>query len=363
MKIMVGIDLHSNNAVCGLMDMKGKRLLHKRVPCDLKQILGVLKPYQERIDTVAVESTYNWYWLVDGLQAQKYNTVLANPAAIDQYKGLKHADDTSDAFFLAEMSRLGILPRGYIYDRKTRATRDLLRRRLGLVRKRTSLYVSFKSLYTRTTGLSLRLTDLKKLSVADAVELFKHPSDRLIAGELIELIERLTRSIGTIEQTVLKTALKTPYYRRLQSIPGIGMILGLTITMEVGDIKRFPTPGDFASYCRCVRSQRLTNHRRKGKNNDKCGNPYLGWAFIEASNISRRFDLLCRRFYDRKAKQTNSILATKALACKLAKAAWHVMHHKKDFDSERVFGSAPQKTLSAERSVKPLKGVGVKPSD
>jgi len=115
--------------------------------------------------------------------------------------------------------------------------------------------------------------------------------------------------------------------------------------MEVGDIKRFPTPGDFASYCRCVRSQRLTNHKRKGKNNDKCGNPYLGWAFIEASNISRRYDLSCRRFYDRKTKQANSILATKALVCKLAKAAWHVMNDKKDFDPERAFGALPKKPL------------------
>lgn len=209
----------------------------------------------------------------------------------------------------------------------------------------------------------MSLTELKKMKTQDAIKLFKHPSDQLIAGELIELIERLTQSIRTIEETVMKTASKTPYYRRLQSIPGIGVILGLTITMEVGDIKRFPTPGDFASYCRCVKSQRLTNGKTKGKNNDKCGNPYLGWAFIEASNISRRFDLSCRRFYDRKKAQVNNILATKALACKLAKAAWHVMHDKKDFDSERAFGPAPIEKLFAERNVKPLKGVGAKPSD
>jgi len=363
MKIMTGIDLHSNNAVCGLVDMKGKRLLHKRVPCDLKEIVRILKPHQKQIDTIAVESTFNWYWLVDGLQEEGYKVVLANPAAIEQYNGLKHADDTSDAFFIAEMLRLGILPCGYIYDRKTRPTRDLLRRRLGLVRKRTSFYVSFKSLYTRTTGEQMSLTELKKMSAQDAMKLFKHPSDQLIAGELVELIERLTQSIRKIEETVIKTASKTSYYRRLQSIPGIGVILGLTITMEVGDIKRFPTPGDFASYCRCVRSQRLTNGKTKGKNNDKCGNPYLGWAFIEASNISRRFDLPCRRFYDRKAKQANNILATKALACKLAKAAWHVMHDKKDFDSERAFGPAPAEKRFAERDVKPLKRVGAKPSD
>lgn len=363
MKIMTGIDLHSNNAVCGLVDMNGKRLLHKRVPCDLKEIIRVLKPHQKKIDTIAVESTFNWYWLVDGLQEEGYKVVLANPAKIEQYNGLKHADDTSNAFFIAEMLRLGILPSGYIYDPKTRSTRDLLRRRLGLVRKRTSFYVSFKSLYMRTTGQSMNLTELKKLKAPDAEKLFKHPSDRLIACELVELIEQLTQSIRKIEETVIQTASKTPYYRRLQTIPGVGIILSLTMTMEVGDIKRFATAGDFASYCRCVKSQRLTNGKIKGKNNDKCGNPYLGWAFIEASNISRRFDPQCRRFYDRKKAQVNNILATKALACKLAKAAWHVMHDKKDFDSERAFGSVPKKTGFAERDVKLLKGVGAKPSD
>lgn len=361
MKIMTGIDLHSNNAVCGLVDMNGKRLFHKRVACDLKEILDTLKPHKNRIETIGVESTFNWYWLVDGLQDHGYKVVLANPAEIQQYNGLKHADDTSDAYFLAEMLRLGILPCGHIYDRQTRPTRDLLRRRLGLVRKRTSFYLSFKSLYIRTTGESLSLTQLKKMKREDGVKLFKHPSDRLIAGELIELIERLTQSIEVIEETVVKTASKIPYYRRLQSIPGIGIILAMTITMEVGEIKRFPTSGDFASYCRCVKSQRLTNNKKKGKNNDKCGNPYLGWAFIEAANFSRRFDLQCRRFHDRKKAQVNSILATKALACKLAKAAWHVMSEKADFDSKRAFGFEAEKTILAERAVKPLKRVGVKP--
>jgi len=259
MKIMTGIDLHSNNAVCGLVDMKGKRILHKRLPCDLEEILRTLKPYKKRIDTIGVESTFNWYWLVDGLQDHGYKVALANPAKMEQYDGLKHADDTTDAFFVGDMLRLGILPCGNIYDRKTRPVRDLLRRRLGLVRKRSSFFVSFKSLYTRVTGQPMSLTELKRMKASDAVKLFEHPCDQLIAKELIELIERLTASIERIEETVLKTASKISYYRRLQSIPGIGKILGLTITMETGDVKRFPSPGDFASYGRCVKSQRFSN--------------------------------------------------------------------------------------------------------
>jgi hypothetical protein len=114
-KVMAGIDLHSNNAMIGLVDMQGNRLQHKKVACELEAVLEVLAPYKRRLEKVAVESTYNWYWLVDGLSDHQYPVVLANPARIDQYDGLKHADDKSDAFFLAELLRLGILPMGYIY--------------------------------------------------------------------------------------------------------------------------------------------------------------------------------------------------------------------------------------------------------
>ena len=120
MKIMTGIDLHSNNALCGLMDEKGKRILHKKLPCDLATIVQMLEPYKAQIAHVAVESTYNWYWLVDGLEDHGYPVVLANPARIKQYDGLKHTDDVSDAYFLCDLMRLGILPTSHLYDRQTR---------------------------------------------------------------------------------------------------------------------------------------------------------------------------------------------------------------------------------------------------
>ncbi len=147
-KVMAGIDLHSNNVVIGIMDTDGKRVTSAKLPCELKEIAKFLAPFKKRLEQVAVESTYNWYWLVDGLQELKYPVVLANPAAMQQYSGIKHADDTNDAFFLAELLRLKILPTGHIYDAQLRPVRDLLRRRMTLVHQRTALMLSFKSLYT-----------------------------------------------------------------------------------------------------------------------------------------------------------------------------------------------------------------------
>ena len=150
-----------------------------------------LAPYKKRLDQVAVESTYNWYWLVDGLRALKYPVVLANPAAMEQYGGIKHADDTNDAFFIAELLRLKILPTGHIYDPQLRPVRDLLRRRMKLVHQRTALMLSFKSLFVRTTGQDLKLSQLKELEVEQAQALYEHPANQLIAGMQIQHIEQL----------------------------------------------------------------------------------------------------------------------------------------------------------------------------
>jgi transposase len=337
MRIMAGIDLHSNNAMCAVVNMEGQRLLHKKVPCRLSKVVEVLDPYKAELESVAVESTFNWYWLVDGLQDHGYKVVLANPAQIQQYEGIKELNDKSEAYFLAELLRLGVLPTGHIYDRQIRPVRDLLRRRMSLVQKRTALYLSFKSLYARSHGINLPLRELKQFSAQQAQQLYTHECDQLIAGEQVELIKHYDQSIAKIERKVSAEVAQLPYYRRLQSLPGIGPILALTITLESGPIERFASAGDYASYCRCVESKRLSNGKLKGRNNGKCGNKYLGWGFVEGANFARRYDLPSRRFFDRKEKQRNSIVATKALACKLSKAAWHIMSEDVNYDPRKVF--------------------------
>jgi transposase len=339
-KVVAGVDLHSNNVVIGVMDLEGKRLAHQKVDCRLSEVVKFLAPYKKRLEQVAVESTYNWYWLVDGLQALRYPVVLANPAGMEQYSGIKHADDTNDAFFLAELLRLKILPTGHIYDARLRPVRDLLRRRLTLVHHRTSLMLSFKSLYVRTTGLEMSLGRLKGLEIKEAQQLYEHPANQLIAGMQIKHLEQLTESIEQIEKAVLASARELPYYAKLATLPGVGKILGMTITMEVGDVKRFADPGSFASYCRTVEAKRLSNNKKKGVNNSKCGNKYLAWAFVEAANFARRFDGPCGKWFERKAAKTSNVLATKALACKLAKASWYLMTKGIDYDCQQMFGGA-----------------------
>lgn len=335
--VIAGIDLHSNNLMLGLMNEGGQRVKHQKLDCELKQVIDFLDPYKAQLKSIVVESTFNWYWLVDGLQQHGFPVVLANPAGIEQYNGVKHADDKHDAFFLAELERLNILPKGHIYDATLRPVRDLLRRRMNLVRHRTALMLSFKSLYSRTTGGNYELRQLKALAPEDAVKLYEHPANQLIAKVQVEHVNALDGSIARVESAVLKSARELPIYAKLLTMPGIGKILAMTITMEVGDIARFKTDGDFASYCRTVDSRRLSNGKKKGQNNEKCGNKYLSWAFVEAANFAKRFDENCRRWYDRKMAKTGKVKATKALACKMAKAAWHIMKDGVPYDETRMF--------------------------
>ncbi len=144
MSLYAGIDLHSNNSHIGIIDESDRRLYKKKLGNNLDQILLALDPYKKDLVGVVVESTFNWYWLVDGLMENGYKLQLANPSAIKQYEGLKYTDDTYDSFWLAHMLRLGILPEGYIYLKEARPMRDLLRKRAQLVRHRTSHILSNK---------------------------------------------------------------------------------------------------------------------------------------------------------------------------------------------------------------------------
>jgi transposase len=345
-KIHVGIDLHSNNLMIGLVNQDGERVAHRKLECSLKQVEDFLKPHRGQVASLAVESTFNWYWLVDGLRKLEYPIDLANPAKIEQYNGLKHASDKDDAYHLAELQRLNILPKAHVYDPQLRPVRDLFRRRTSLVHQRTALFLSFKSLFARTTGQALDLKEVKKMEPKEAPKLYEHPANQLIAQIQAEHIQGLDRSISRIEKAVLACAREIPLYEKLLTIPGLGRILGMTITMEVGDISRFKTDGDFASYCRLVDAKRISNDKHKADNNQKCGNKYLAWAFVEAANFARRYDDHCRKWYDRKAAKTSKVIATKALACKLAKAAWHVMARQSHYEQQRMFPELANQAMS-----------------
>lgn len=337
MKLYAGIDLHSNNNYIGIIDENDKRLYSKRHENDMDTILKCLKPFKEQIEAVVVESTYNWYWLADGLIENGYKLHLANPCAIQQYKGLKHTDDDWDSFWLAHMKRLNILPEGYIFPKEERPIRDLLRRRLLYVSHRTAHILSLQSMITRNCAIRVSGNAIKTLTQDDVCKFFNHPQLEFTANKSVETIKFLSKTIKDIEKEILSQVKLKDEYKLLQTIPGVGIILALTIMLEVGNIERFPTVNDYSSYSRCVKSTRLSNKKKKGENNSKNGNRYLGWAYVEAANFSKRYSTHARRFFQRKASQSNEIVAIKALANKLAKASYFIMRDYVPFDADKLF--------------------------
>ncbi len=338
MRLYCGIDLHSNNSYLVVLDERDGVVFGRRLPNDLHLILEQLAPFAEQLAGIVVESTFNWYWLVDGLIEAGYRVHLANPNAMQQYTGLKFADDRSDAKWLAHMLRIGVLPEGYIYPREQRALRDLLRKRGRLVQQRTGNVLSLQNLVHRNTGQRLGIRALRTLVLEELDPLHPDTNRTLAMESTRRVLECIDSEVKKLEQEVLRQLKPDPLLRLLKTVAGVGNVLAPTIRLETGQIDRFPSAGKYVSYCRGVRSQRLSNGKSKGQGNRKNGNPYLAWAFVEAAHFAIRYHSAIRRFYERKQARTHRVVALKAVAHKLARASYYVMRDQVPFQIDLAFG-------------------------
>jgi transposase len=338
MRLYAAIDLHSNNCVLVIID-ENDRIVHEvRLRNELPAILARLAPYRESVEAIAVESTFNWYWLVDGLMEAGYKVKLVNTVAVKTYDGLKYTGDQHDARHLAHLLRLGILPTGYIYPKEERAVRDLLRKRAQLVRCRTAQILSIQNLVSRNSGEGIAVEGIRRLEGTAIAEICGGNSARAMAmGSSLKVLGCLDEEIHVLERAVLAQAELKPAFEKLLTVDGIWKILGMTIMYEAGDMARFGKVGQFASYARCVDSSRWSNGKKKGEGNRKNGNKYLAWAFVEAAHFAVRYNERIKRFYQRKKAKTNGFIAIKAVAHKLARACYHVLKGQEAFDAARAF--------------------------
>ena len=337
MKLYGGIDLHSNNSVFSIKDETGDVMIRRKLPNDIDKILLFLAPFKQQLTGLVVESTFNWYWLVDGLQEANYVVHLANTAAIQQYSGLKYADDNSDADWLAEMLRLDVLPEGYIYPKEQRTVRDLMRKRMQLVQQSTKNLLSIQGLYVRHLNYKMSNNKIKQLTQEEIKTHFASANTAQAVICNFTVMKCLKEQIKQLEKVILTQVRLEADFQELISIDGIGNILALTIMLETGNIDRFSKVGNYASYCRCISGARYSNGKKKGKTNSKNGNKYLAWAFVEAANFAIRYNKEIKSYYQRKLAKTNQTVAIKTVAHKLARACFYVLRDKKPFDTEKAF--------------------------
>jgi transposase len=332
------IDLHSNNNYSVISDQEDRVLCERRLDNSLAEVDAFFRPYRFELNALVLESTYNGYWLMDGLMDRGYEVKLANPSQMQPFLGLKHRDDSSDALWLNQMHRLGVLPEGYIYPRPDRGIRDLLRKRLFLVQHRTSLINSLKHQYQTWKAADVKAEVIKKLSVEEVEASFDNVFVRQGVEALRQSMQALGAQISGIEDSLKRIFKEDSLVNRLQILPGIGKLLAWTIRLEIGELARFEDRRSYLSYCGLVESKQESNEKIKGHGNDKNRNRYLRWAYGEAAIAALKYPRI-RVFHDRLVRRKGKIKAKAILASKIARVSFMMMQNPgMIYSQEKLWG-------------------------
>ena len=340
MKELYGaVDLHSNNNYAVISDGEDRVICQKRLENKLATVDAFFRPYRSGLNAIVVESTYNGYWLIDGLRELGYEVKLANPSQMQPYQGLKHRDDASDGLWLNRMHRLGVLPEGYIYPKSERGMRDLLRKRLFLVHLRTSLINSMKHQYQSWKAEDVSASEIKNLSSEEVKADFNDGFVRQGVEALRQSMQALNTQISGIETSLKQVLQEDLLVNRLQILPGIGKLLAWTIRLEIGELARFKEEWRFyLSYCGLVESKQESNEKTKGHGNRKNRNRYLRWAYAEAAIAALKYPKI-RAFHDRLAKKKGKIKVKAILASKIARVSFMMMQNPgMIYSQEKLWG-------------------------
>lgn len=335
-KFYCGIDLHARKMYLCILDAKGEVKLHRNMNTDRDAFLRAIEPYREDL-VVAVECMFAWYWIADLCRKEGIPFVLGHALYMKAIHGGKAKNDKIDSHKIAVLLKGGMIPMSYVYPEKMRATRDLMRRRNHLVRKRAELLAHIQNTNSQynleeTFGC---LTHVKNRE--GIVEQFTDPVVQKSMSVDLAVIRSYDIILGDLERTIVRIARHHDpvSYALLQTIPGVGEILGLVILYEIESIRRFSTVQDFASYARLVKCSHESNGKQYGTGGSKIGNAHLKWAFSEATVIFLRGNEPVKRYLDRLARKHGKGKALSILAHKLGRAVYYMLKNKEAFDQEK----------------------------
>jgi transposase len=335
-----GIDLHARTMSLGLLNQDGEIVLHRNMKAAPEPFLQAIAPYREGL-VVCVECIFTGYWLADLCAQEGIAFVLGHALYMKAIHGGKAKHDKIDAHKIAVLLRGGMLPHAYVYPAAMRTTRDLLRRRMHLMRKRAELLA-----HVQHTNAQYNLPEIgKKIAYkahrAGVAERFPDPAvQKSIAGDLA-LIDHYDQLLRDVELSILNTAKRyhanTLYL--LRTVPGIGEILSLVLRYEIHDIQRFPRVQDFVSDCRLVTCAKESAGKRYGTSGTKIGNAYLTWAFSEAAVLFLRTNPAGQKYLARVENKQGKGKALTVLAQKLARAVYHMLKRETAFDMQMFLQS------------------------
>jgi transposase len=337
-----GVDLHARTLSLCVLDDQGTKRLERTLPASPDAFLKAVAPFRDGL-AVACECMFAWYWLADLCLEEKIPFVLGHALYMKAIHGGKAKTDKIDAHKIAVLLRGGMLPQAYVYPKGMRETRDLLRRRTFLVRRRAEALV-----HLTNTNSQYNLPPFpKKLAYArnreelDLPQRFADPSVRKNVEVDLALIDAYDAQLGDLELYLARTAkVDDPQtFHRLRSVPGIGKVLALTLLYEIHDIRRFPEVGQFLSYARLVRCAHESAGKKQGTGGNKIGNAHLKWAFSEAACLFLRESEPAKKWLARREKKHGKARALGALAARLGRTVYHLLRKREVFDAKRFFAS------------------------
>ena len=335
-----GIDLHARTMYLCILDGNGEVVLHRNAKSSPGAFLKAVEPYREDL-VVSVECIFTWYWLADLCRREGIEFVLGHALYMRAIHGGKAKNDRIDARKIAGLLRGGMMPMAYVYPAEMRATRDLLRRRLHLVRKRSELLTHIQNTHHQYNLPNPGRKIVSKANRGGVAECFEDASARKSVETDFGLIAHYDELIRDLELFLLRQAKahNARVIQLLRSIPGIGEILSMTILYEIDTIERFPRVQDFASYARLVKCAKESAGKRSGTSGGKIGNAHLKWAFSEAAVFFVRGNEKGQKYLSKIERKHGKAKALSILAHKLGRTVYHMLARDKPFDEERFFAA------------------------
>ena len=364
-KYVCGIDLHAQTMAICIMDKNGKILVKKSIKCDIGLLMEQLKPYLKSI-TVGVESTYNWYWLLDGLKKNKVPCHLGHALYIKYRCGNKHKNDPVDARGIADLLRTNRFPLAYDYPEEMRETRDLLRRRHFFVQKRAGTYTHLQNTLNSHGFMQSFRDNVRRKGDRRTLENLPplHDTKMNISCDF-DYIDSLDTIIRKLEYAVLDSAHyhNRKHYKLLNTMPGAGKITSLTILYETHTTDRFKSAQCYSSYCRVVGADNESGGTSFGHTtNDKIGNPYLKWAFSEIGIKMISQSKLIGEWFDNQVAHHGKGGAMARLRHKIALAVYYMLKYEIVFDEYKFLGIEPSRAVTPARNGTESSGRKSKPS-